>query len=459
MKINPDHRLYQDNDDPFQFVESPNFFKENDPQYLILHYTANDTPGPAIQVLSDPRPDNLDARVSAHLVIAPDGTITQLLPFDKGGWHAGESNWEGLHWLNHYSIGIEIVNDGKLKPGPEPQTWRGASGSVYQERDVHLDMHWKEFMKVGWAKYPKAQLDAVYSVSRALVARYGLKDILGHEDIHEGKVDPGPAFPIEAFRRDIYGREKSCLKTYKMKETAKVYKENPGKIRMPQEDAVSPLPERTKVNVKKTVGEWAEIRVQGKIDGKKNVEGWVKFEDLRAGAKKKATAVRKTPLYRFKPDPGPPLHGVNSLKEGVRVRVLREEGTFALVAILAQFSNYKFLQGWVPLSSIVLVDDSADCSSKLIDPDPRVVGWDQIKSDQTVKEVEIETPPDPTDTEVETQPPPDQKKIEGEIILLPDQTDNQLETEPPPDPNETKGETKLSPVKLVIHVEWNPTEK
>ena len=148
MNVNDDHRLCHPDGVPVEFVESPNTDEGNTPEYVILHYTANATTGPAVQTLTDPRPDNPIARVSAHLVIGPDGSVIQLVPFDRIAWHAGESNWEGKRWLNRFSIGIEMVNDGKLKPGPENLTWRGASGTIYREQDVIVAVHPKEFFAV-----------------------------------------------------------------------------------------------------------------------------------------------------------------------------------------------------------------------------------------------------------------------------------------------------------------------
>ena len=48
------------------------------------------------------------AKVSAHLFIERDGTITQFVNFNARAWHAGRSSYLGRPECNDYSIGIEL---------------------------------------------------------------------------------------------------------------------------------------------------------------------------------------------------------------------------------------------------------------------------------------------------------------------------------------------------------------
>ena len=48
------------------------------------------------------------AKVSAHLFIERDGTITQFVNFNERAWHAGRSSYLGRRECNDYSIGIEL---------------------------------------------------------------------------------------------------------------------------------------------------------------------------------------------------------------------------------------------------------------------------------------------------------------------------------------------------------------
>ncbi|PNB37245.1 N-acetylmuramoyl-L-alanine amidase, partial [Pseudomonas sp. FW305-130] len=70
-------------------------------------YTGMQTAQAAIDRLRDP-----DAKVSAHYLIAEDGTILRMVDEEKRAWHAGKSRWRGIEDVNSASIGIEIVNPG-----------------------------------------------------------------------------------------------------------------------------------------------------------------------------------------------------------------------------------------------------------------------------------------------------------------------------------------------------------
>lgn len=102
-----------------------------------------------------------DTRVSAHVFIARDGTVTQFVPFDRRAWHAGVSRFRGRSRCNDFSIGIELEG-------------------------------------VDDAPYAAAQYDALGAVVATLLARYGRltrSALVGHCDVAPGrKTDPGAAF-------------------------------------------------------------------------------------------------------------------------------------------------------------------------------------------------------------------------------------------------------------------------
>src|ERR1051326_5482744 len=59
--------------------------------FLVLHYTELPLQE-SLDVLSDPaRP----LKVSAHYVLAEDGTLYRLVPEERAAWHAGRSHWRG----------------------------------------------------------------------------------------------------------------------------------------------------------------------------------------------------------------------------------------------------------------------------------------------------------------------------------------------------------------------------
>ena len=192
MKI-INHRLHRDDGTPYAFRESPHVGEVIKPRWLVMHYTASGSASEAISWFA-----NKASRVSAHIVIAKDGTITQCVPFNRRANHAGVSAWKGVNGLNKASIGIELDGFGFLFG--EPGKWTFRDRPVADDQ-VLVATHKGEKKPRGWARYPQAQLDAARELARLLVRQYALEDVVGHEDISPGrKQDPGPAFPMEAFR-------------------------------------------------------------------------------------------------------------------------------------------------------------------------------------------------------------------------------------------------------------------
>lgn len=127
---------------------------------LVLHYTELPL-AESLAILTDgTRP----LRVSAHYVLAEDGTPYRLVPEDRVAWHAGRSGWRGRDALNGTSIGIEIVN-------------------------LHGDRH----------DYPARQVEALVALCHDIVARHPLivpRNVVGHSDVApKRKIDPGLRFP------------------------------------------------------------------------------------------------------------------------------------------------------------------------------------------------------------------------------------------------------------------------
>jgi N-acetylmuramoyl-L-alanine amidase len=127
---------------------------------LVLHYTELPLKE-SLDVLTDgARP----LRVSAHYVLAEDGTLYRLVPEDRVAWHAGRSWWRGRESLNATSIGIEIVN-------------------------LQGDRH----------DYPQRQVEVLIELCREIMARHPAivpRNVVGHSDIApKRKIDPGARFP------------------------------------------------------------------------------------------------------------------------------------------------------------------------------------------------------------------------------------------------------------------------
>ena len=97
---------------------SPNFGPRRDgltPSLVVIHYTAMESAGAALERLCDPAFD-----VSAHYLIGSDGALWQMVRERDRAWHAGAGSWMGLADINSRSIGIELDNRGD-HPFSEPQ--------------------------------------------------------------------------------------------------------------------------------------------------------------------------------------------------------------------------------------------------------------------------------------------------------------------------------------------------
>ena len=356
MLIKEDHLLYFDEDTPVEFDPSPNFtgnIETNQRQgkhYLIMHYTAGSNIEGAIEELK--RED--DSPVSAHLVIGRDGRIVQLVPFNRVAYHAGYAHWETTQWLNYHSIGIELDNDGFLIPDGE--LWKNPKVDIhYIREEVHFEKCWKPKWYEHWLKYPQVQLDAALEVSKVLVATYGLIDILGHEDIHPEKQDPGPAFPMADFRRTLFGVEAASFKPHEVTRTVTVYKDvDKDNFKqgvppvLPQLHELGRLPKGIPVKKMRTKDPWTRITV-GKKDLKdhniqvdKKIQAWV--ESVVIQQKK---LVQDACIYADSEEPPVDFHPINydgPIQAGDRVQIFYETENFALIRSI---HPNKYVQGWI----------------------------------------------------------------------------------------------------------------
>jgi AmpD protein len=112
-------------------------------------------------------------RVSSHVLITRDGTLTQYVPFDRRAWHAGDSYWRGRSGCNDFSIGIEL---------------EGTDDEPYDDRQY------------------AALASLIAALQRAYASLAG-GWIAGHSDISPGrKTDPGPAFDWQRLERELTAR-------------------------------------------------------------------------------------------------------------------------------------------------------------------------------------------------------------------------------------------------------------
>jgi N-acetyl-anhydromuramyl-L-alanine amidase AmpD len=186
---------------PLRFQPSPNIGGRLNPEFIVLHDTASglSSDGPISWLTSKA------SKVSAHVVVGRDGTITQLVPFDVKAWHAGQSIWNGRSLLNGFSVGIEIVNPGKLQKIGDG-VYKGV-GVYDTNKDPSLVVKRAKTQAHGdgyWLAYTNEQILAVIELCRALCATYPIEEVLTHWLIAPGrKVDTNPLFPLDQVRAAV----------------------------------------------------------------------------------------------------------------------------------------------------------------------------------------------------------------------------------------------------------------
>jgi len=114
-----------------------------------------------------------EMKVSAHVLVARDGTLTQYVSFNRRAWHAGRSSYCGRNACNDFSVGIELEGTDDLP---------------------YMHVQYK-------------QLAALVRALRRGYASLRDAEIVGHSDIAPGrKTDPGAAFDWGALRKLLRGR-------------------------------------------------------------------------------------------------------------------------------------------------------------------------------------------------------------------------------------------------------------
>jgi len=145
-----------------EWIQSPNFDARKKGAVvdtIVLHSTAIGSLEKTTEVFQRTK----ENPVSAHFTIGRDGSIIQNVSTFDRAWHAGVSkDVTGRTSLNHYSIGIEMVN---MDDGHDP--------------------------------YPEAQIQAVCGIIAEMKRRFPIKQIVSHEYIavpSGRKIDPA-SFP------------------------------------------------------------------------------------------------------------------------------------------------------------------------------------------------------------------------------------------------------------------------
>jgi N-acetylmuramoyl-L-alanine amidase len=178
--------------------------------------------------------------------------------------------------LNRHAIGIELDNAGAL--ARQAGRWRAWFGADFVEQEVLEATHRHETQSRGWHLFTEEQLEATALVARLLVDQYGLKDVIGHDDIAPlRKQDPGPAFPIASVRGRAMGRQDDAFELFETV-TALNIRAGPGTEfeKLPR----SPLAAGTRLRVLAGQLSWCSVEILGP-DGSGDLTGWVHGDYIR----------------------------------------------------------------------------------------------------------------------------------------------------------------------------------
>jgi N-acetyl-anhydromuramyl-L-alanine amidase AmpD len=195
------------------------------PRGAVIHYTADEELHRVLRWFLVPE---FGAKVSAHAVVADRRmgvhdklaedlplveelpvTVIQVLPPDLVAWHA--------RWANRRTYAIENVNAGPLRADkigddgfPESFcSWR-ARDRKSQEWTKPWSSPYKTPEKVfgrWWEPYTPGQVEANVILLRylkQLVPEMAKPWLLGHENVQERKLDPGPMFPLVGVREAVW---------------------------------------------------------------------------------------------------------------------------------------------------------------------------------------------------------------------------------------------------------------
>jgi N-acetylmuramoyl-L-alanine amidase len=148
-----------------QWVGTTNFGMRK-PNFVIIHHTAQPAIDTTLKTFTLPR-----TQVSAHYVIAKDGTVFHMLNDYLRAWHAGNSKWGNVTDVNSCSIGIELDNN-------------------------------------GFENFTEAQINSLLQVLKKLKKDNNIPtaNFIGHADIApKRKNDPNKNFPWQLLAQNGYG--------------------------------------------------------------------------------------------------------------------------------------------------------------------------------------------------------------------------------------------------------------
>ena len=326
-------------------------------KYLVMHITGGTNFQGVVNYFKNP-----SSGVSAHLVIGRDGRVVQILPFDAIAFHCGFSYWEGDENLNQYSIGIEVDNAGYLSGGPGNWSFKGVP---IPDSHVIEATHWKSTSSRGWETFPDNQLETTFKIAEALVRHYGIKEIIGHDEINLiNRLDPGPLFPLQKLRDRIYPEEnRPKIQVFRFGDETELFEPAGQKNPAQNTNLLGTLGEKSRVQIRDEIGKWVLVRVLLAATGTTNRSringqlGWIEKKTIGSFG----NAIRNmqaTDFYEqstLSAKAGPPLLSLGMFPRGLRVRrqVERPPVGWSLICTLEPVGRLPYLEGWVRSSKLV----------------------------------------------------------------------------------------------------------
>lgn len=245
------------------------------PKIAVIHFTA----GASARSSADWFRNPANPGSSAHVVIERDGTIIQCVAFGTVAQHAGRSRWRTLAGteligLNRASFGIELANWGDLRK--MGNGWASHTGVPIANPVLAVHRNGNpdgSRTPIGWEPFPRAQIETAAALARAMVASFGIDEIVGHDDVSPvRKSDPGPAFDMGRFRAMVFGGrgddDDAVIKVTVA--NGLNLRSGPGT----QFAASELLPQGTLLEPIETDGNWLQVNVLDNV-GAPRATGWV----------------------------------------------------------------------------------------------------------------------------------------------------------------------------------------
>lgn len=177
-------------------IEDPTTSKNSlVPKGIVIHYTCSYSMKSTIEWFRD-------KNVSIHVMVNKDGSLVQMVKFNKVAWHAGPSSWKQYDGLNNYFIGIEVINIGELRAVGDKMLDcydREYRGTYYTHEMLGCKY---------WAAFTKEQVAATAGLCKSLMKYYSIpvENVIGHyEGAPKRKLDPAfcMGMSMDEFRRSL----------------------------------------------------------------------------------------------------------------------------------------------------------------------------------------------------------------------------------------------------------------